>query len=148
MKAHNVLLAGESSGGLTIRGHILGKDGIFACALVVEMIARTGRTVAEMLDEIHAQIGRLVGREVNLPATPEMKVLVPRKLTTIPLDQIAGYPVERVSYQDGIKFYLENDNWLLLRFSGTEPLLRIFTEADTAEKAEHLVNWAKQLLTV
>lgn len=148
MKAHNVLLAGESSGGLTIRGHILGKDGIFACALVVEMIARTGRTVAEMLAEIYGRIGRLVSREVNLPATPEMKVMVPRKLATIQLDAIAGHRVQRVSYQDGIKFYLENDNWLLLRFSGTEPLLRIFTEADTAEKAEQLIGWAKQLIAV
>jgi len=148
LKAHNVLLAGESSGGLTIRGHILGKDGIFACALVVEMIARTGRTIAEMLDEIYARIGRLVGREVNLPATPEMKVLVPRKLAAGPLDQIAGYAVQRVSYQDGIKFYLEHDNWLLLRFSGTEPLLRIFTEADTVEKAELLIDWAQQLIAV
>ncbi|MCE7984013.1 MAG: glucosamine-1-phosphate N-acetyltransferase [Caldilinea sp. CFX5] len=148
MKAHNVLLAGESSGGLTIRGHILGKDGIFACALVVEMIARTGRTVAEMLAEIYGRIGRLVSREVNLPATPEMKVLVPRKLAAIQLDAIAGHRVQRVSYQDGIKFYLENDNWLLLRFSGTEPLLRIFTEADTAEKAEQLISWAKQLIAV
>ena len=148
MKAHNVLLAGESSGGLTIRGHILGKDGIFACALVVEMIARTGRTVAAMLQEIYGRIGRLVSREVNLPATPEMKVLVPRKLAATQLDQIAGYAVQRVSYQDGIKFYLENDNWLLLRFSGTEPLLRIFTEADSPEKADQLIGWAKQLIAV
>lgn len=148
MKAHHVLLAGESSGGLTIRGHILGKDGIFACALVVEMIARTSRTVAEMLEEIYSRIGHLVSREVNLPATPEMKVLVPRKLAALRLDAIAGYVVQRVSYQDGIKFYLENDNWLLLRFSGTEPLLRIFTEADTAEKAEQLISWAKQLIAM
>ena len=112
------------------------------------MIARTGRTVAEMLDEIYGKIGRLVSREVNLPATPEMKVLVPRKLATIQLDAIAGHRVQRVSYQDGIKFYLENDNWLLLRFSGTEPLLRIFTEADTTEKAEQLISWAKQLIAV
>ncbi len=148
MKTHNVLLAGESSGGLTIRGHILGKDGIFACALVVEMIARTGRTVAEMLSEIHARIGNLVSREVNLPATSEMKVIVPRKLAATPLDEIAGHRVQRVSYQDGIKFYLENDNWLLLRFSGTEPLLRIFTEADSPAKAEALITWAKQLIAL
>ncbi|MBX3012923.1 MAG: NTP transferase domain-containing protein [Caldilineaceae bacterium] len=148
MKAHNVLLAGESSGGLTIRGHILGKDGIFACALVVEMIARTGRTVAAMLQEIYGKIGQLVSREINLPATPDMKLLVPRKLATLPLDTIAGYPVQRVSYQDGIKFYLENDNWLLLRFSGTEPLLRIFTEADTPAKAAELIDWAQQLIAV
>ncbi len=146
MKAHNVLLAGESSGGLTIRGHILGKDGIFACALVVEMIAATGRTIAEMLNDIYNYIGRLAGREVNLPATPEMKLIVQRKLSETTLDQIANYPVQRVSFQDGIKFYLDNDNWLLLRFSGTEPLLRIFAEADNEEKADQLVAWAKAIV--
>ncbi len=146
MKAHNVLLAGESSGGLTIRGHILGKDGIFACALVVEMMARTRRTITDMLAEIHGKIGWLAGREINLPATPEMKLLVQRKLTATTLEEIAGYPIQRVSFQDGIKFYLENDNWLLLRFSGTEPLLRIFAEADSDAKADELVQWAKTIV--
>jgi len=146
MKAHNVLLAGESSGGLTIRGHILGKDGIFACALVVEMMARTGRSIAEMLSEIYHHIGWLASREVNLPATPEMKLIVQRKLSETTLEKIANYPVQRVSFQDGIKFYLENDNWLLLRFSGTEPLLRIFAEADNEEKADQLVAWAKAIV--
>ncbi|RIK28375.1 MAG: glucosamine-1-phosphate N-acetyltransferase, partial [Chloroflexi bacterium] len=143
MKEHNVLLAGESSGGLTIRGHILGKDGIFACALVVEMIARTQRTIADMLAEIHNRIGWLVSKEVNLPATPEMKIMVQHSLTRANVDAIAGAPVRRVSYQDGIKYYLPNDNWLLLRFSGTEPLLRIFTEADTAEQAQAYIEWAQ-----
>ena len=146
MKAHNVLLAGESSGGLTIRGHILGKDGIFACALVVEMMARTGRSIAAMLEEIHGKIGKLVGREINLPATPEMKVIVQRKVAGKTPTEIAGYPVVRASLEDGIKFYLEQDNWLLLRFSGTEPLLRIFAEADDDSKADRLVAWAKAIV--
>jgi alpha-D-glucose phosphate-specific phosphoglucomutase len=146
MKAHNVLLAGESSGGLSIRGHILGKDGIFACALVVEMIARTRRTIASMLHEIYGQIGRLVSKEVNLPATPEMKILVQRKLAHTQPTHIAGQAVQRVSLRDGIKFYFAHDNWLLLRFSGTEPLLRIFTEADSQEQAEAFVQWAKSVL--
>lgn len=146
MKAHNVLLAGESSGGLTIRGHILGKDGIFACALVVEMIAKTGRTIAEMLETIHNIIGRLASREVNLPATPEMKMIVQRKLAETTFHEIANFPIQRVSFQDGIKFYLENDSWLLLRFSGTEPLLRIFAEAETEEQVDNLVAWAKTII--
>jgi alpha-D-glucose phosphate-specific phosphoglucomutase len=143
MKAHNVLLAGESSGGLTIRGHILGKDGIFACALVVEMIARTGRTIADMLAEIQSRIGWLVSKEVNLPATPEMKIRVQHKLTRTHVASIAGADVVHVSYQDGIKYYLPNDNWVLLRFSGTEPLLRIFAEADSADQAQAYIEWAQ-----
>lgn len=146
MKEHNVLLAGESSGGLSIRGHILGKDGIFACALVVEMMARTRRTIADMLAEIYGKIGYLVSKEVNLPATPEMKIVVQRKLAKAQLQEIAGYAVKEISYRDGIKFYLENDNWLLLRFSGTEPLLRIFTEADDIAKADRLLEWAQAII--
>lgn len=146
MKEHNVLLAGESSGGLTIRGHILGKDGIFACALVVEMIARTGRTIADMLAEIRSRIGWLVSQEVNLPATPEMKIRVQRSLTHSAVESIAGTPVLRVSYQDGIKYYLPNDNWVLLRFSGTEPLLRIFAEAGSVEGAQAYIAWAQDMI--
>ena len=146
MKRHNVLLAGESSGGLSIRGHILGKDGIFACALVVEMIAVTGRRISALLDDVHAITGRLVSREVNLPATSEMKVMVPRKLAKADLRTIAGKPVVRISHEDGTKFYLEHDNWLLLRFSGTEPLLRIFAEADDDATVNALIAWADELV--
>jgi len=148
MKTHDILLGGESSGGLTIRGHILGKDGIFACALVVEMLARTGRTIADLLEEVYSITGRLVAAEENVPATPEMRVAVPRILASMSIDEIAGYPVRRISQIDGTKFYLDNDNWLLLRFSGTEPLLRIMAEADTAEKAQELIAWAKQVIHI
>ncbi|MDR2253775.1 MAG: NTP transferase domain-containing protein, partial [Bifidobacteriaceae bacterium] len=78
------LLGGESSGGLTIRGHILGKDGIFACALVVEMLARTGRPISELLDEVYAITGRLCAVEAALPATPEMRLAAPRRLAAAP----------------------------------------------------------------
>jgi len=148
MKAHDVLLGGESSGGLTIRGHILGKDGIFACALVVEMLARTRRSVASLLEEIHNLVGRLEIVEENLPATPELRVAVPKALAADRITAIAGYPVRRVSHEDGSKFYLENDNWVLLRFSGTEPLLRIAAEADSAEKAQELIAWMRQRVGV
>lgn len=146
MKEHDVLLAGESSGGLSIRGHILGKDGIFACALVVEMIARTGRSISDMMEEIYAAIGGLVSREVNVPATPDMKIVLPRKLAESAPKEIAGCRVVKITTTDGTKFYLEHDNWLLLRFSGTEPLLRIFAEADTNERVDALLEWARSLM--
>jgi len=147
MKEHNVLLAGESSGGLSIRGHILGKDGIFACALVVEMIARTRRPISAMLADLRQRIGWLVSKEVNLPATPEMKIHLQRRLANAAVGEIAGVPVSRSSSRDGFKFYFPNDNWLLLRFSGTEPLLRIFTEADSEEQAAAFIKWAQGMIT-
>ena len=142
MKAHNALLGGESSGGLTIRGHILGKDGILAATLVVEMLARTGKRISQLLEEVYAITGRLVFVEKNIPATPEMKALVSQRLQEARVTAVGPYPVRRISTADGIKFYLDNDNWLLLRFSGTEPVLRVFAEADTEEKARELLAWA------
>jgi phosphomannomutase len=136
-------LAGESSGGLTIRGHILGKDGIFACALVVEMLARTGRRVSELLRHVYEITGRLYSIEEGIPSTPEMRVAIPRRLKQAPLDHIGAWPVVKVSHVDGTKLYLEHDNWALLRFSGTEPLLRLFVEADSPDKAQELLNWLK-----
>jgi len=147
MLEHNALLGGESSGGLTIRGHILGKDGIFACALVVEMLARTGQKVSELLDRIYAITGRLYFVEENLPATPEMRIAVPKKMKEAPSAQIGPYRVVKISQADGTKLYLENDNWALLRFSGTEPVLRLTVEADTQQKAEELLEWLRQFVT-
>ncbi|HEU5403820.1 MAG TPA: sugar phosphate nucleotidyltransferase, partial [Terriglobales bacterium] len=147
MLEHNALLGGESSGGLTIRGHILGKDGIFACALVVEMLARTGKKVSELLERIYDLTGRLYFVEESLPATPEMRIAVPKKMKEAPSTAIGPYRVVKISQIDGTKLYLENDNWALLRFSGTEPVLRLTVEADTQDKAEELIEWLRQFVT-
>ena len=144
MVEHNALLGGESSGGLTVRGHILGKDGIFACALVVEMLARTGMRISEIQAEAWKISGHLFSLEENIPATPEMRVDIPRRLKESPITHIGNYPVLNVSHHDGTKVLLENDNWALLRFSGTEPVLRLMVEADSPEKARDLINWLKQ----
>jgi phosphomannomutase/CTP:molybdopterin cytidylyltransferase MocA len=144
MLEHNSLLGGESSGGVTMRGHILGKDGILASALIIEMIARTGKHISQLIEEVYDRTGRLYAVEENIPATPEMRIVVPRRLREVQVDRILGCPVLRVSHMDGTKFYLENDNWVMVRFSGTEALLRVFSEGDTPEKAQALVTWGKE----
>ena len=141
------VLGGESSGGLTIRGWILGKDGIFACALVAEMLARTGKRISELRAMLYEITGRLYTLEAGVPATPEMRVEVPRRLEAQPLTHVGPYPVVSVSHLDGTKILLENDNWALLRFSGTEPVLRMFVEADTPEKAAELLEWLQGCVT-
>jgi phosphomannomutase len=146
MVEHKALLGGESSGGLTIRGHILGKDGIFASALVVEMIAKTGKKISELREIVYKMTGRLYDAEEAFPATPEMRIAVPKKLRETPSTQIGPYKVVRISYMDGTKLYLENDNWVLLRFSGTEPVLRLAVEADSPAKATELLDWLKQFV--
>jgi len=146
MVKHGAILGGESSGGLTIRGHILGKDGILSAALIVEMLAVTRKSISLLLADLFDQVGRLYSAEINLPATPEMKVLFPRYLREREITHVGPYPVRSISTMDGTKFLLDNDQWVLLRFSGTEPLLRVFVEADTPEKAQELVCEGQKLL--
>ncbi len=147
MVAHNSVLGGESSGGLTIRGHILGKDGIFASALIVEMLARTQQKISQLRQRVYDITGRLYSLEDSIPSTPEMRIAVPRRLAQTTLKEIAGCPVVRVSHEDGTKFYLGNDSWALVRFSGTEPILRLFVEGDSPEKAAALLQHLRDFVT-
>ena len=80
MVENGALLGGESSGGLTIRGHILGKDGIFACALIIEMLAKTGKHISELLETVYQLTGQLYSVEDNLPASADMRVVVPQRV--------------------------------------------------------------------
>jgi len=144
MLENKALLGGESSGGLTIRGHILGKDGIFASALIIEMLARTGKHISELQEEVWKITGRLYSVEDNLAATADMRVVVPQRVKSLIQSGKAPYPVVRVREDDGAKLYFAGDSWALMRFSGTEPVLRIFAEAETPEKARELADWLKQ----
>ena len=146
MEQIGAVLGGESSGGLTVRGWLLGKDGIFACALVVEMLARTGKSISELLEDIYAITGRMYMAEVSMAATPEMRVAVPRKLTAEALAASGRTDIERVSNLDGIKIYFTDGSWALARFSGTEPLLRIVAEAETEVKVKELLTWLEGIV--
>jgi phosphomannomutase len=113
------------------------------------MLAKTGQTISELLEKVHAITGDLASVEHNIPATPEMRVIFPNQLELLlnacELEEVrlAGYPIDHISTLDGAKFFFENDNWVLIRFSGTEPILRIFAEADTKEKAWELIEAIK-----
>jgi phosphomannomutase len=147
MLEHNAVLGGESSGGLTIRGHILGKDGIFACALVVEMLAKTGKRISSLLETVYGITGRLYALEAGIPSTPEMRIEVPRRLKEASLERVGSFKVERITHHDGTKIFLEKDSWALLRFSGTEPVLRLMVEGDTPERAQELMDWLRGFVT-
>ena len=88
--------------------------------------------------------GRLHSAEENLPATADMRIIIPQRVKAMIAGGEAPYPVVKVTDYDGTKVYFEHDNWALLRFSGTEPVLRIFAEADSPDKARELVEWLKQ----
>ena len=115
------VIGGESSGGLTVRGHIQGKDGIYAASLLVEMITE--------------QCGAFEMVERGYRFSQEEKERISRTLMEEKLLPDFGVEIKKVSYTDGCKVYFRGGGWAVCRFSGTEPLLRVFCEMDTVRRA-------------
>lgn len=135
MQETDALIGGESSGGLTVRGHINGKDGIYAASLLVEMIAVTGKRLSELMDEIREEYGEIYMEERDYKFTPERKAEIHKILMEDKLLPRLPYAIDKVSYLDGCKVYFRDGGWIIARFSGTEPLLRIFCERESREEA-------------
>ncbi|NOH24511.1 phosphoglucomutase/phosphomannomutase family protein [Vibrio europaeus] len=146
MEADDSLIGGESSGGLTIRGHIKGKDGVFASSLLVEMISVTGKKLSELLDEIYGKYGYAYTAEGDCTFKPAQKEVLYNRIYVEKQLPDFEFEIDKVSYEDGAKVYLKNGGWVIARFSGTEPLLRIFAEMADKETAEQVVQQVKAFL--
>ena len=138
MEAHDALIGGESSGGLTVRGHISGKDGLYAASLLVEMLSVTGLPLSEMVQTLYRQYGEMHTAEFDWALSPETKERIRRLIMEEKRLPAFRHPVRRVSYLDGCKVYFDSA-WVIIRFSGTEPRIRIFAEDDTVHHAKTLV---------
>lgn len=141
----DAVLGGESSGGLTVRGHIHGKDSIYASALFVEMVCKTGKTPTQLITELKDKYGRSEFVEFNAPLLPGQKEQL-AALETLPV--FSREPV-KVNRTDGIKLYFDDDSFVICRASGTEPILRIYAEAPSREQAEgYIQTWVDYLKTL
>ncbi|MDD3794669.1 MAG: phosphoglucomutase/phosphomannomutase family protein [Lachnospiraceae bacterium] len=146
MQAMDAIIGGESSGGLTVRGHIRGKDGIYASALLVEMLAVTGKRLSEIMDDIQAKYGHRALEERSYRFSKERKEEIREELLTKKSLPQLPYQVRDISYLDGCKVYFENGGWVSIRFSGTEPLLRIFCEMPKEEEAARVCEIFEEFL--
>lgn len=144
----DAILGGESSGGLTVRGHIHGKDSIYAASLFAEMISVTGMSPSELIDSLESVYGHYVMVEDNLTFAPEAKEAIVKQIMEDRKLPEFDQPIERVGYEDGCKVYFCDGSFVSCRFSGTEPLLRIFAEADQQDKAAKYIEVFKQFIKV
>lgn len=146
MQETHAVIGGESSGGLTVRGHIHGKDGVYAAMLLVEMIAKTGKPLSDMMEEIEEKFGTYYMEEEDYHFSEEKKeeifekLIVKKELPSFDLE------IEKVSYLDGVKVYFKNCGWIIARFSGTEPLLRVFCEMKEKEEAKKICTIVRNFL--
>jgi len=148
MVAEDVLIGGEESGGIAVKIHIPERDGIFIGLLAVEMMVKRGKTLSELVQELYDEFGPHVCRRTDIHTTTEKKEAVLERLGGGGgLSEIAGYTVQCLETLDGFKHVTDN-GWLLVRPSGTEPVLRIYSEADSADVAEALIDDALTQLGV
>lgn len=136
----------EESGGFTMRGHVPEKDGILACLLVAEMTASTGQTIKAQIKDLHADVGTFLSRRLNIHATPEIVSALRDQFATKPPTQIDGLSVHRIVDLDGFKFIFQGGSWLGVRFSGTEPIVRVYLEGSSEEQLGVLQKAGESLL--
>jgi len=140
-----IILGGEESAGLSIRGHYPEKDGILACLLAAEAVAARGTSLTEQLNDLYAKVGKLESGRIGVKLTPEVAQKLKEKLAQDP-SEIGGRRVESVNRIDGVKFLFGNDAWMLMRPSGTEPLVRIYAEADSKQTVDELIEHGREYL--
>lgn len=133
MEKYDAIIGGESSGGLTIKGHISGKDGIFAAMILVEMVAVTGKSIGTLVNEMYAEFGSYYNLEKSYSFSQAQKDHMQKLLFEDKALPVFDKEIKEAYYLDGLKVVFTDDSWASARFSGTEPLIRIFFEADNPE---------------
>ena len=140
-----ILMGGEESAGMSIQGHVPEKDGILACLLVTEMIARTKKPLRELTEDLFARVGAVFSSRDDQTLTETMQENL-LKVQASPPSDLAGKSIQQVNTLDGCKLVLEDGSWFLFRPSGTEPLVRCYAEASTRQELEALMAAGQQLL--
>jgi len=145
MESEAIIVGGEESGGLSVKGHVPEKDGILACLLMAELVATEKKTLGAILKQIEKQSGEFHTDRINIAIPAEQKEALLQKLGS-GLDKIGPFPVEQFITTDGYKFLLPNNEWVAFRASGTEPLIRCYIEAKSAAGLAKLRSACQKLL--
>lgn len=145
IKQGRIILGGEESAGLSINGHYPEKDGILACLLAAEAVATRGESLGSQLESLYSRVGRLESKRVSIKVDDNIAARLKEKLDNVPTE-IGGRRVSSVNRIDGVKFVFDNQSWLLVRPSGTEPVIRVYAESATLEDLEELIEQGKSYL--
>jgi phosphoglucomutase len=140
-----IVIGGEESAGLSIKGHYPEKDGILACLLAAEAVAARGQSLSEQLQDLYARVGKLEAGRIGLKLTPDLMQKLATKLKEDP-KEIGGRKVKQTNRIDGVKFIFADGSWLLMRPSGTEPVVRIYAESESAKDLEVLLEQGRKYL--
>lgn len=146
MISENVLIGGEESGGISIQGNIPEGDGVLMGLLIIEMVAVSGKSLHTLVNELLEEVGpAFYQRKDQRLKYPIQKKEMVRYLIDNQPEKIGGVKVEELLTIDGVKYILEDDSWLLIRPSGTEPVLRVYAEGRTEEMVKDLLGYGEEV---
>ncbi|MEK6646190.1 MAG: phosphoglucomutase/phosphomannomutase family protein [Candidatus Firestonebacteria bacterium] len=148
MTKEDIIIGGEESGGLSVYRHIPEKDGILACLLIAELVAAYGgKTLKSILKEIHKEFGTYYNSRMSLKLGEDKKVKLLHLFKNNPPEKLGYLKVTHLDTRDGFKFILEDGNWMLMRFSGTEPLVRLYFEATNLKSLQALKKSTREIIS-
>ncbi len=146
MLQKDILIGGEESGGIGIKGYFPERDGILIGLLLFEMICQTNQSFLELKRQLWEDYGTMEYARIDLKSIPKRGKELTKNLSQNPPTDIGGFHIKSVDTLDGIKFIFDDESWLLIRQSGTEPVLRIYSEASAKEKLEKLLKAGKEMV--
>ena len=146
IKQGRIVLGGEESAGLSIRGHVPEKDGILACLLITEMLASRGKSLKNQLKDLFSKVGEVYNRRLNVKLDPAISARVKQKIASDVRD-FHGRRVVEQNRMDGLKLLFDDGSWVLMRPSGTEPVVRYYAESTSIADLEKLLEYGGQWIT-
>ncbi|TXC81377.1 phosphoglucomutase/phosphomannomutase family protein [Luteibaculum oceani] len=144
MISEDVLLGGEESGGIAIKGHVPERDGIWMGLVIWEYMAKSGKSLEQLIDEVYAIVGKFAFQRNDLHLTESVKQSIIERCKKDEFKSFGSMSVADIQKIDGFKYFFNEDEWVMIRPSGTEPVLRTYAEAETLQKAEDILNACKQ----
>ena len=146
MIREHALVGGEESGGYGFRNHIPERDGILAGLYFLDFMTRTHKTPSQLLSDLYSRVGPHYYERVDSHVSEDKQQAILDKLGRSSPDTLAGSKIVRLDTTDGFRFLLADESWLLIRFSGTEPLVRLYAEAESTERVAELLNEGRKLV--
>ncbi|MCB9046573.1 MAG: phosphoglucomutase/phosphomannomutase family protein [Chitinophagales bacterium] len=146
MTQEDVLVGGEESGGIAVKGHIPERDGIYDGLLIYQFMTQTGKTLKQLCEEVYDVIGTFVYDRNDLTLPNEQKEAIINKAGADGYTQFGKYTFNRIEKIDGVKYHLDNGGWVMLRASGTEPLLRVYAEGNSKEETADILEEVKKTI--
>ena len=146
IKEGRIILGGEESAGLSIRGHVPEKDGILACLLIAEMVASRGKSLKTQLNDLFLKVGPVYNRRLNVKLDPALSARVKQKIAS-DVREFHGRSVVAQNRADGLKLLFGDGSWVLMRPSGTEPVVRYYAESTSREDLDQLLEYGRQWIS-